>query len=100
MTGIASTPHSLQAFIPGKTGQTAGMGSQYSDPDPRHSPGVAPGVGVPPGETPQGEGSTGAETGPRDKQTRGWATGPVIILAIVVVLCAAFFIAYAVTVAL
>ncbi|MFF8791100.1 DUF6480 family protein [Streptomyces sp. NPDC015125] len=75
------------------------MGSQYSDPDPRHSPGLAPGVGVPPGETPPGEGSTGAETGPRDKQTRGWATGPVIILAVVVVLCAAFFIAYAVIVA-
>ncbi|MFG2533254.1 DUF6480 family protein [Streptomyces sp. NPDC048516] len=76
------------------------MGSQYSDPDPRRSPGLAPGVGVPPGETPQGEGSTGAETGPRDKQTRGWATGPVVILAIIVVLCAAFFIAYAVIVAL
>ncbi|GAA2308024.1 DUF6480 family protein [Streptomyces caniferus] len=75
------------------------MGSQYSDQDPRRSPGIAPGVGVPPGETPPGEGSTGAETGPRDNQTRGWAKGPVIILAIIVVLCAAFFIAYAVMVA-
>jgi len=53
---------------------------------------------VPPGETPPGEGSTGAETGPRDSQTRGWATGPVVILGILVVLCAAFFIAYAVIV--
>ncbi|MFE1763980.1 DUF6480 family protein [Streptomyces angustmyceticus] len=74
------------------------MSSPHSDQDPRRSPGLAPGVGVPPGETPQGEGSTGAETGPRDSQTRGWATGPVIILGIIVVLCAAFFIAYAVIV--
>ncbi|KOG41409.1 DUF6480 family protein [Streptomyces decoyicus] len=75
------------------------MSAQYSDPDPHRTPDVPPG-GVPPEETPPGEGSTGAETGPRDKQTRGWATGPVVILGIVVVLCAAFFIAYAVIVAL
>ncbi|MFC9235363.1 DUF6480 family protein [Streptomyces decoyicus] len=74
------------------------MSAQYSDPDPHRTPDIPP--GVPPGETPAGEGSTGAETGPRDKQTRGWATGPVVILGIVVVLCAAFFIAYAVIVAL
>ncbi|MFD0169798.1 DUF6480 family protein [Streptomyces decoyicus] len=74
------------------------MSAQYSDPDPHRTPDVPP--GVPPEETPPGEGSTGAETGPRDKQTRGWATGPVVILGIVVVLCAAFFIAYAVIVAL
>lgn len=55
---------------------------------------------MPPEETPAGEGSTGAETGPRDKQTRGWAKGPAIALGILVVLCAAFFIAYAVIVAL
>ncbi|MGI5262419.1 DUF6480 family protein [Streptomyces angustmyceticus] len=74
------------------------MTSPSSDQDPRRPPGLAPRVGVPPGETPPGEGSTGAETGPRDSQTRGWATGPVIILGIIVVLCAAFFIAYAVIV--
>ncbi len=54
---------------------------------------------MPPGETPQGEDSTGSETGPRDLPTRGWAKGPAIILGIVVVLCAAFFIAYAVIMA-
>ncbi|MEU9482626.1 DUF6480 family protein [Streptomyces decoyicus] len=74
------------------------MSAQYSDPDPHRTPDIPP--GVPPEETPAGEGSTGAETGPRDKQTRGWATGPVVILGIIVVLCAAFFIAYAVIVAL
>ncbi|MFG2832509.1 DUF6480 family protein [Streptomyces sp. NPDC048434] len=75
------------------------MGTQFHDPNPRDTPDSAPVGGVPPGETPPGEGSTGAETGPRDQQTRGWAKGPVIILAILVALCAAFFIAYAVIVA-
>ncbi|MGW9077216.1 DUF6480 family protein [Streptomyces kronopolitis] len=72
------------------------MDEQTQDPGPRDRPG--PVGGVPPGETPAGEGSTGAETGPRDQQARGWAKGPIIILGIIVVLCAAFFIAYAVTV--
>ncbi|MGW7579331.1 DUF6480 family protein [Streptomyces sp. NPDC054765] len=74
------------------------MSSPYSDPNPHHAPDRPPASGVPPEETPPGEGSTGAETGPRDSQTRGWAKGPVIILGIIVILCAAFFIAYAVTV--
>ncbi|MEU8685304.1 DUF6480 family protein [Streptomyces sp. NPDC048611] len=75
------------------------MSTQHPEPD-RGAPGLGPGGGVPPEETPAAEGSTGAETGPRDKQTRGWSKGPVILLGILVVLCAAFFIAYAVTVAL
>ncbi|MEU7429733.1 DUF6480 family protein [Streptomyces sioyaensis] len=74
------------------------MDTQPPDQEPRNSPGAV--GGVPPGETPAGEGSTGSETGPADRQTRGWAKGPVIILGIIVVLCAAFFIAYAVTVTL
>ncbi|MGY5125434.1 DUF6480 family protein [Streptomyces nigrescens] len=81
-------------------GQDSSMGTQYPERDPRDAPGLGPGGGVPPEETPPGEGSTGAETGPRDKQTRGWSKGPVIVLGIIVVLCAAFFIAYAVIVAL
>ncbi|MFF3543057.1 DUF6480 family protein [Streptomyces platensis] len=84
----------------GDIGQASSMGTQYPEPDPHHGPGRGPGGGVPPEETPAGEGSTGAETGPRDKQTRGWAKGPAIVLGILVVLCAAFFIAYAVIVAL
>ncbi|MFE1175981.1 DUF6480 family protein [Streptomyces sp. NPDC058773] len=76
------------------------MSTHHSEPDPRDAPGLGPGGGVPPEETPAGEGSTGAETGPRDRQTRGWSKGPVIVLGIIVVLCAAFFIAYAVSVAL
>ncbi|MBL1089899.1 MULTISPECIES: DUF6480 family protein [Streptomyces] len=75
------------------------MSTHHPDPDPRDTPGLGPGGGVPPGETPPGEDSTGSETGPRDLPTRGWAKGPAIILGIVVVLCAAFFIAYAVIMA-
>ena len=55
---------------------------------------------MPPGKTPPGEGSTGAETGPRDDLSRGWAKGPAIIIGIVVILCAAFFMGYAVLYAL
>ncbi|MGW1373959.1 DUF6480 family protein [Streptomyces sp. NPDC002446] len=76
------------------------MGIHNPDAEPDRTPGLGPGGGVPPGETPPGEDSTGAETGPRDAQTKGWAKGPVIILGILVVLCAVFFIAYAVSVAM
>ncbi|MFF3290847.1 DUF6480 family protein [Streptomyces sp. NPDC003023] len=71
------------------------MNSHISDPDPRNTPGGRPGGGVPPGETPPGEESTGSETGPRGDQTRGWAKGPMIAIGLVVVLFAAFFLAYA-----
>ncbi|TJZ58685.1 hypothetical protein FCH28_00405 [Streptomyces piniterrae] len=76
------------------------MSIHNPDPDPDRTPGLEPGGGVPPGETPPGEDSTGAEAGPRGDQARGWGKGPVIILAVIVLLCAAFFIAYAVIVAL
>lgn len=54
---------------------------------------------VPPGETPPAESSTGPETGPRGDVTRGWAKGPLIAIGVVVVLCAAFFLVYAIIVA-
>lgn len=72
------------------------MTSQTPEPEPRPTPGLGAAGGVPPGETPPGEDSTGSETGPRSDVTRGWAKGPAVILGIIVVLCAAFFIAYAV----
>lgn len=50
---------------------------------------------MPPGETPQGEASAGSGTGPRGDLTRGWAKGPLFVIGIVVVLCAAFFLAFA-----
>ncbi|MFI1018712.1 DUF6480 family protein [Streptomyces sp. NPDC020965] len=64
------------------------------DPYPASSPGPARG-GVPPGETPPAESSTGSETGPRGDQSRGWGKGPLIVLSVIVLLFAAFFLAYA-----
>ncbi|UQA98114.1 DUF6480 family protein [Streptomyces halobius] len=75
------------------------MDRKSPDPDSDETPHVIPG-GVPPGETPPGEDGTGSETGPREDLSRGWAKAPLIIIGIIVLLCAAFFIAYAVIVAL
>ncbi|MFK4687591.1 hypothetical protein RKD22_000526 [Streptomyces pristinaespiralis] len=77
------------------SGHSPRMNSQPSDPDPRNTPGVRPGNTVPPGETPPGEGSTGSETGPPADLSRGWAKGPMIAIGLVVVVFAAFFLAYA-----
>lgn len=73
------------------------MNEANPDPDPRTTPGLEPGGGVPPGETPPGESST-SEAGPEETHnpTRGWAAGPLVALGLVVVLVAAFFLAYAV----
>ena len=51
---------------------------------------------MPVGETPPGEGST-SEAGPRHEPPRGWAKGPLVVILTVVVLVAAFFLVYALT---
>ena len=76
------------------------MSAQPSDPAPRNTPGLDPGGSVPPGETPPAEGSTGSGAGPRDEQSRGWGKGPLIAILVVVGLVAAFFLAYALILAL
>lgn len=73
------------------------MVDNNADPDPRRSTGLEPGGEVPPGETPPAEGSTPG-AGPRETHnpTKGWANGPLIIIGVVVLLVAAFFVAMAV----
>ncbi|APE24726.1 MULTISPECIES: DUF6480 family protein [Streptomyces] len=63
-----------------------------SDPGPR-------GGRVPPGETPAGESSTGSGAGPYRPLSRGWGKGPLILICLLAVLVALFFLAYAITLA-
>ncbi|MET9765667.1 DUF6480 family protein [Streptomyces sp. NPDC006372] len=66
------------------------------DPEPERTPGLEPGGGVPPGETPPAESSL-PEAGPRETHnpTKGWSKGPLTVIIVLVVLIAAFFLAYA-----
>jgi hypothetical protein len=65
--------------------------------EPSQMPRVEPG-GVPPGETPPCEDSMSEATPQLEYQrARGWAKGPLIAIMILVVLVAAFFLAYAIT---
>ncbi|MFI5546320.1 DUF6480 family protein [Streptomyces sp. NPDC051815] len=67
-----------------------------SIPDP-HAPRMPRSVGgVPPGETPPGESSTGSGAGPYRRLTRGWAMAPLVLICLVALACALFFLAYAV----
>lgn len=68
------------------------------DPDPRTTPGLEPGGGVPPGETPPGESSTATGAGPYRQVKRGWSKGPLIAIIVLAVACALFFLAYAITI--
>lgn len=79
----------------GQSGQMPRMSENNPDPDPRTTPGLSPGGSVPPGETPPAEASTSSGAGPREPRTRGWAKGPLVALAALVLLVAAFFLAYA-----
>ncbi|WP_367325465.1 DUF6480 family protein [Streptomyces sp. HUAS ZL42] len=66
------------------------------DPEPERTTGLEPGGGVPPGETPPAESSL-PETGPRETHNppKGWAKAPLTIILVLAVLCAAFFLAFA-----
>ncbi|MFJ8666195.1 DUF6480 family protein [Streptomyces sp. NPDC093600] len=69
------------------------------DPDPRTTPGLEAGGGVPPGETPPAEAGTGTGTGPYRPPRRGWGRGPLLIVWILAAVCALFFLAYAIVLA-
>nr|WP_307659245.1 DUF6480 family protein [Streptomyces sp. V1I1] len=76
------------------------MNTTNPDPDPRNTPGLSPGGSVPAGETPPAEASTASGAGPRDDPPRGWSKGPIIIILVVAGLCAALFLAMALSLAL
>ncbi|MEW2545038.1 DUF6480 family protein [Streptomyces sp. NPDC047002] len=73
------------------------MKTANPDPDPRTTPGLEPGGGVPPGETPPAEGST-SEAGPLQETSPGWGRAPLTVILALVVVVAGFFLAYAVVV--
>ncbi|MEW2253126.1 DUF6480 family protein [Streptomyces sp. NPDC058733] len=70
------------------------------DPEPERTTGLEPGGGVPPGETPPAESSL-PEAGPREvhNPTKGWGKAPLTVILVLVVLVAAFFLAYAISLA-
>lgn len=76
------------------------MASHFPEPQPEPQPprpgGPGPGGGVPPGETPAGESSTGTGTGPYRPLSRGWGKGPLVLICLLAVVVALFFLAYAV----
>ncbi|MFJ9942894.1 DUF6480 family protein [Streptomyces erythrochromogenes] len=70
------------------------MSASVPVPDPHRV--SRPSGGVPPGETPPGESSTGSGAGPYRPLTRGWGMGPLVLICLVALACALFFLAYAI----
>ncbi|MEO5779010.1 MULTISPECIES: DUF6480 family protein [Arthrobacter] len=73
------------------------MTSQSPDPDPLENriTGLEPGGGVPPGETPPGEGSSVGPQGPKIREGRGFGQYlPIVIIAVVVAFVLLYFIGY------
>ncbi|MFG2621271.1 DUF6480 family protein [Streptomyces sp. NPDC048507] len=73
------------------------MAAHFPEPQPARIPPRVANPGVPPGETPPCESSTGGGAGPYRPLTRGWATGPLVLICLLALSVALFFLAYAVT---
>ncbi|MCX4406955.1 DUF6480 family protein [Streptomyces sp. NPDC059837] len=58
------------------------------DPDPRRTPRIEPGGGVPPGETPPAEGGTYGISYPQPELRKGWGAMPLVLIMGVVALIA------------
>ncbi|KND41752.1 MULTISPECIES: DUF6480 family protein [Streptomyces] len=69
------------------------------DPNPRRVPGVQPGGGVSPGETPPGEGGTYGISHPEppEMRSKGWGPMPIVLIMVVAALMAIGLIGMAVT---
>ena len=71
------------------------MTSQTPDPADNNLTGLEPGGGVPPGETPPGEGTSVGPQGPRIPEDRGYAQYLwIIMIAVVVLFVLLFFVGY------